>query len=144
MSLWWCRIGKLQKAKKIERDKSNPLFLFGGDSRTLNPVLRQCQSKSKLFNRKTKKCKHFRDSSLSKFSSKNKERDKPSLSFLVETVELESTTPCMSSKYSNQLSYASICRYYYIIILTFVKYFGDFSHLCSYFLHLGKFDKMLA
>ena len=28
--------------------------------------------------------------------------------FLVETAELESATPCMSSKYSNQLSYASV------------------------------------
>ena len=27
---------------------------------------------------------------------------------VVETAELESATPCMSSKYSNQLSYASV------------------------------------
>ena len=41
--------------------------------------------------------------------SQQKEREGLTLSFfLVETVELESTTPCMSSKYSNQLSYASI------------------------------------
>ena len=30
--------------------------------------------------------------------------------FLVETTGIEPVTPCMSSKYSNQLSYASVCR----------------------------------
>ena len=50
----------------------------------------------------------FRDSSFPRYSSKQKKRDKPSFFVLVETVELESTTPCMSSKYSNQLSYASV------------------------------------
>ena len=28
----------------------------------------------------------------------------------VETTGIEPVTPCMSSKYSNQLSYASVCR----------------------------------
>ena len=43
------------------------------------------------------------------FQQKEIERGFTSLYFfLVETVELESTTPCMSSKYSNQLSYASV------------------------------------
>ena len=35
------------------------------------------------------------------------------LFFMVETAELESATPCMSSKYSNQLSYASITEQLY-------------------------------
>ena len=34
---------------------------------------------------------------------------------MVETAELESATPCMSSKYSNQLSYASITLLLYHI-----------------------------
>ncbi len=29
---------------------------------------------------------------------------------VVETTGIEPVTPCMSSKYSNQLSYASVCR----------------------------------
>ena len=32
--------------------------------------------------------------------------------YLVETSGLEPLTPCMSSKYSNQLSYASVLIYY--------------------------------
>ena len=41
---------------------------------------------------------------------KSAETKKPALSCrnLVETTGLEPVTPCMSSKYSNQLSYASI------------------------------------
>ena len=34
------------------------------------------------------------------------------LNFLVETTGIEPVTPCMSSKYSNQLSYASVPDYY--------------------------------
>ena len=48
--------------------------------------------------------------------SKIKKRGKPLFLILVETVELESTTPCMSSKYSNQLSYASVVLLRLIII----------------------------
>ena len=35
--------------------------------------------------------------------------------FVVETTGIEPVTPCMSSKYSNQLSYASIVLRLYII-----------------------------
>ena len=48
---------------------------------------------------------------LSQWIKKSKSED---LDFLVETSGLEPPTPCMSSKYSNQLSYASI---YFIIFL---------------------------
>ncbi len=43
---------------------------------------------------------------------------------MVETVELESTTSCMSSKHSNQLSYASeySVRLFYHTDWGFVKY----------------------
>ena len=37
-------------------------------------------------------------------------------SVLVETAGLEPVTPCMSSRYSNQLSYASKKVYYYLTI----------------------------
>ena len=42
------------------------------------------------------------------YTIKNKREINSLLFFMVETAELESATPCMSSKYSNQLSYASI------------------------------------
>ena len=48
--------------------------------------------------------------------------------FMVETAELESATPCMSSKYSNQLSYASV---------TIVLY-HTFCHFAIPFLKLIK------
>ena len=45
------------------------------------------------------------------------------LFLLVETVEFESTTPCMSSMYSNQLSYASVTAY---IISHLFLFFNSF------------------
>ncbi len=36
---------------------------------------------------------------------------------MVETTGIEPVTPCMSSKYSNQLSYASILEYNTILVL---------------------------
>ena len=43
---------------------------------------------------------------------------------LVETSGLEPLTPCMSSKYSNQLSYASVYEHiYYTFFYSFVKGF---------------------
>ena len=48
--------------------------------------------------------------------------DRPiDLSLLVETAKLEFATPCMSSKYSNQLSYASIVMFIIPATLTFGK-----------------------
>ena len=41
--------------------------------------------------------------------------------FMVETTGLEPVTPCMSSKYSNQLSYASKVLLLYNIYMWFVN-----------------------
>ena len=49
---------------------------------------------------------------------------------LVETAELESATPCMSSKYSNQLSYASVTRTYDITIPLFCQVFFTGKIIC--------------
>ena len=48
-----------------------------------------------------------RAASIPKLSAKQKDTQR-CLFVLVETTGIEPVTPCMSSKYSNQLSYASI------------------------------------
>ena len=107
---------------RMQREAS--VFLFGGDSRTQNPVLRRLpflalnlycakhSNASVLLTQAFFQRKRWRDSSFPLIHQKEKQRHKPLFFFLVETAELESATPCMSSKYSNQLSYASVWCYY--------------------------------
>ena len=68
---------------------------------------------------------------------------------VVETVELESTTPCMSSKYSNQLSYASVYGLLYYTgfenAIVFLKNFQIYNFFIEMprdlLYHKGKYNR---
>ena len=71
------------------------------------------------------------------FSKKKSRRMNPLLFFLVETVELESTTPCMSSKYSNQLSYASVYGLLYDNVFKFAIAFCKYFEIYKIFIEMN-------
>ena len=112
-----------------EKRGINPLFSFGGDSRTLNLALRRlslldfCWFSAKRSNASIWEI--FRYPYF--LHNKNKRVYNPLVFVMVETVELESTTPCMSSKYSNQLSYASVFSLTWILYHKFSENAIGFS-----------------